>query len=158
MNHAHQPALFSSAITDSPVVFSVKSNPRVPVKHQLTFLFNAGQVSLSKGVIELLGAEDSRRITFVNYRGNAYVTRSDNPEHFWLNLRSREASGIYSGYIQKKQFVQASLRQLGYGIDDEVSFPVAPHQVKSSELNLDPEQFPYPLYRICADSKVGIGV
>ena len=153
MHSAPQPSLFAPETTDVPTVFTVKSNPRNALKLHITFLFDRGGITLTKGLIELLGAEESRRVTFVNYKGQAYITRSDNPDHFWLNIRYRDKFGFNSAYIKKKQFVQSSLRQLGYGAGEEARFAVAPYQVTAAELHLDPMEFKYPLYRIVPDQK-----
>lgn len=146
------PALFSSSQSDSPTVFHVHTVPRRLSLPRLTFRFDAGEIALSKGLLQLLEAETCRQVHFVTHKGHAYLSKADK-NGYWLNLRTRHGSGVCSAEISASNFVRESMRELKHGPGEVIAFPVATHQVSAAELGLDPVKYPYPFYRIVTDQK-----
>ena len=146
------PSLFADSVSESPFVYNADSVPRRESKPALTFRFDKGELGLSKGLITLLRIEEVRQVMFVNYKGSAYVARVDKGG-YWIELRTREGSGICSGTINAKRFVQDAVRVMGHGPGEVLSFPVASFPVMAEEIGLDRVTYPYPFYRVNRDQK-----
>ncbi|GAB2582345.1 hypothetical protein [Spirosoma areae] len=149
------PALFAEQ-SAAPFVFHSDTVPRRISEPKLSFRFNKGEIGFTKGLLELLDYDKSKRVAFVNFNAHAYLTRVDKNGH-WLNVIAKGKFGITGATVCDKGFVQTAMRALGHGPGDVIYFPVASYPTTAAELGLDPAVYTNPFYRIVKDQKTTKG-
>ncbi|WP_338871679.1 hypothetical protein WBJ53_26025 [Spirosoma sp. SC4-14] len=148
--------LIDQAVVAEPIVTPTVYYPNsIKSQHQPSaiFRFNNGEIGIRKGLYQLLGSEQVRFVLFVEYKGELYITRTDDRHAFWVNI-CKKNDLFTSAMICHKTFVRDLMRRMGLGPGDDYSVDVAPHTVMANEINADPAKYPYPLYRICLDKKL----
>lgn len=139
----------TAVLAENPTIFEAHTLSTRPASNNVYFRFNKGEIGISKGLFDLLEAYDCRRVLFVAFKGDLYITRVDRGG-FWLNVSQKE-SRFSSATICHKQFVQQTMRAMGLAYNDELTVPVTRYVTTAAELRIDAQQYPYPFYRLALD-------
>lgn len=136
----------------TPVVLLANTLPKQPPSYHLRFRFHDGEVTLTRGLFDLLAFDEKpKRAALIIVGEKYFITRCD--DMAGLNVRPALDSkfGIVSAAFTNKPICRMFAERLGQQAQRGMTIPVATFRVTAAELDLDPDQFTYPLYRLAVD-------
>lgn len=135
------------------VIYEAEAGPRfAPAPPKLIFRFDDGEITVSSTLLRQLDAAESRRVAIFQYGQAWYITKVLK-KGFWLNNVYKGKRAIVAE-ISAKYLVRQMMREFGNTAGERVVVPVATAAIDQPyPFELDPETYPYPLYRLLVDCK-----
>ncbi len=141
------------AANKTPIVLLANTLRKQAPSYHLRFRFHDGEITLTRGLYDLLAFDDNkpRRMALIIIEEKYYVTRIDDANGLNVRPTVEAKFGVTTAAATNKAIARLFAQRLHQTGQKGMTIPVATFEVTAKELNLDLDQFSYPLYRLAVD-------
>lgn len=139
--------------TKTPIVLLANTLRKQAPSFHLRFRFHDGEITLTRGLYDLLAFDDDkpRRMALIIVEDKYYVARINDLNGLNVRPTVEPKFGVTTAAATNKAIARLFAQRLHQTDKKGMTIPVATFEVTAKELNLDPDQFTYPLYRLAVD-------